>query len=102
MVQGIWTIYLYSLAHVVDWESYHLHDVGHFSWVGAVLHRSYATPLNGRLRSTVDYIDRDISNVCKILTVFTLKGLDAHSAAKMHFTVHFSAVLRNVSHSMFK
>ena len=39
---------LYDLAHVAGWEPYNLHDLGHVSWVGIVLHRSCTTSRNGR------------------------------------------------------
>ena len=54
---------LYDVAHVVGWELYNLHDLGHVSWVGSALYRSCTTPHNGRLGSTVDDIDRDLSDL---------------------------------------
>ena len=54
---------LYDLAHhVVGREPYNLHDLGHVSWVGSVLHRSCTTSRNGRLGS-IDDLDRDLSDL---------------------------------------
>ena len=41
---------VYELAHDAGWESCSLHDLGHASWVGSVLHRT-CTSHNGRLGS---------------------------------------------------
>ena len=50
---------LYDLAHVVGWEPYNLHDLGHVSWVGSVLNRSCTTSHNGRLGyGPDDLVDR--------------------------------------------
>ena len=45
-----------------------LHDLGHFSWVGYVLFRSYTSPQNGRLES-IDDLDHDLSDLDHDLSV---------------------------------
>ena len=39
-----------------------MYDLGHVSWVGSAL--SCAAPQNSRIGSTVDNLDRDLSEVC--------------------------------------
>ena len=54
-----------TVAHVAGWEVVHLHDLGRFSWVESVLHRSCTAPQNGRLVSTgIFYVDSDLSDLC--------------------------------------
>ena len=57
---------LYDVAHVAGWELYNLHDLGHVSWVGSALYRSCTTSHNGRLGSTVDDLDRDLSDLSEV------------------------------------
>ena len=49
--QGRYCHDLYDPARVAGWERYNLHDLGHVSWGGSVLYRSYAAPHNGSLGS---------------------------------------------------
>ena len=42
---------LHDLAHVAGWEPYHLHGLGHVSWVGYVFYVSCTTFHDGRLGS---------------------------------------------------
>ena len=42
---------LYDLPHVAGWEPYNLHDLGHVSCIGSVLHGSCTKSNNGRLGS---------------------------------------------------
>ena len=51
-------------AHVTAQEPYNLHDVGQISWVGSVLYKSCTTSHKCRLVSTVDDLDRDLSDAC--------------------------------------
>ena len=44
---------------------YTLHNLGHRSRVGSVLHRSCTISHDGRLGSAVDDLDHDLSDVCK-------------------------------------
>ena len=48
-----------DLAHVAGWEPHVLHDVGHVSLVGPVLHKSCTASHIGRLGPTVDYLSVD-------------------------------------------
>ena len=47
------------------WEPYILHDVGHGSWVGSVLHRSCTAPHTGDI-DDLYAVDRDLSDLSDV------------------------------------
>ena len=51
-------------------EPSNLHGLGRVSWVGSVLYRCCTTSHDGRLGSTVDDVDRDLSDLSDVCSIF--------------------------------